>query len=185
MEAICKPDYESQVAAKEKAEKAKAKRKKERELAERARRWAEKKRKKWEYNAKETISSGDEEAEPEEKIPEVGYYDIYGVWFFGNITEVIQEIAKTKFDSDVGTMMHAFVDIKPDKITDGIHDVTVYGHRCRLYKWKAQEYHRGLIVLEEDSWGNDTAAVYMESGTWSWLLDEKYRAKLPPKLNMG
>lgn len=26
----------------------------------------------------------------------------------------------------------------------------IYGHPCKLYKWMAQGYHRGLIVLADD-----------------------------------
>ena len=103
-------------------------------------------------------------------VPEVGYYDVYGVWFFGKLTEIIQTIGKDKFRVDLNKMMHVYVDIDPKKIDDGIHDITVYGHNCRLYKWMAQGYHRGLVVLTDDEAGNVNAEVYRQSGTWSWVL---------------
>lgn len=103
-------------------------------------------------------------------IPDVGYYDIYGVWFFGRLKEIIRQVGREKFGVDLGKQMHVFVDVEPKKISDGIHNITVYGHRCRLYKWTAQKYHRGLVVLADDEAANMNAEVYRQSGTWSWML---------------
>jgi len=63
--------------------------------------------------------------------------------------------------------MHVFIDVEPGKIPDGIHAITVCCHECRLFKWKAQDYHRGLVVLVDAMRGCAVAQVYMESGTWS------------------
>jgi len=106
-------------------------------------------------------------------IPEIGYHDIYGVWFFGNLKEIVRQIGTERFGVDLGKMMHVFTDVEPKKIDDGIHDITVYGNQCRLYKWMAQGYHRGLVVLVVDQLGNRDAEVYRQSGTWSWMLNVK------------
>ncbi len=102
------------------------------------------------------------------KIPSVGCHDIYGVWFFGALKNVVRIIAKERFHADLDKMMHVFTDSEPKKISDGIHDIKVYGHPCRLYKWIAQGYHRGLVVLSEDVQGNVDSKVLMDSSTWSW-----------------
>ena len=103
-------------------------------------------------------------------LPEVGYHDIYGLWFFGELKGIIRQIGTERFGVELGNKMHVYVDVEPVKIATGIHDITVYDHRCRLYKWLAQGYHRGLVVLVDDLSGNNDAAVYMESVTWSWVL---------------
>jgi hypothetical protein len=97
------------------------------------------------------------------KATQIGIHDIFGV--------------------DQEKMMHVFIDIEPDKIPDGIHDITVYSHQCRFYKWKAQGYHRGLVVLADDMWGCAAAQVYMKSKTWSWMLNDEDKAKLPSQTN--
>jgi len=103
-------------------------------------------------------------------IPDVGYHDIYGVWFYGRLMEIIRQVGREKFGVDLGKQMHVFVDTEPNKIKDGIHEIVVYGHPCRLYKWTAQKYHRGLVVLADDEEANRSAEVYRQSGTWSWML---------------
>jgi hypothetical protein len=103
-------------------------------------------------------------------VPEVGFHDIYGVWFFGRLKEIIKRVGSERFGVELGKQMHVFVDVEPKKITDGIHEITVYRHTCRLYKWKAQGYHRGLVVLTDDEVANRDAEVYRQSGTWSWKL---------------
>lgn len=117
------------------------------------------------------------------KAPQIGFHDIYGVWFFGILCGVIREFRLSKFGVNQEKMMHVFVDTEPDKIPDGIHDISVYGHQCRFYKWKAQGYHRGLVVLVDDVWGCVAAQVYMESRTWSWVLNDEDKAKLPHQTN--
>lgn len=103
-------------------------------------------------------------------VPEVGFYEVYGVWFFGQLKESIIKVGLDQFQNDLSKTMHVFVDVKPEKIGDGVHEITVYGHKCRLYKWIAQGFHRGLIVLADDEGGNNKAEVYRQSGTWSWIL---------------
>ena len=103
-------------------------------------------------------------------IPEIVFHDIYGVWFFGQWQELIRQIGTERFGVELDKMMHVFVDVEPKKITDGIHDILVYGHQCRLHKWIAQGYHRGLVVLVDDEIGNRDAEIYRRSGTWSWVL---------------
>lgn len=117
------------------------------------------------------------------KVPQVGFHDIYGVWFFGSLCGVIRHVLLSRFGVDQEEMMHVFIDTEPAKITDGIHAITVYGYQCRLYKWKAQGYHRGLVVLVDDLWGCAAARVYLESGTWSWLLNDEDKAKMPHQSN--
>jgi hypothetical protein len=97
------------------------------------------------------------------------------------MVKVIQNIGIERFGYDHGKMMHVYLDVEPKKVLDGISEIQVYGLDCRLYKWMAQEYHRGLIVLAEDTWSNQVAHVYMESRTWSWILDEEDKRKLPVK----
>lgn len=105
-------------------------------------------------------------------VPEVGFNEIYGVWFFGRLKEIIFNIGTERFGVNFGKQMHVFVDVEPNKIVDGIHNITVYGHPCRLYKWIAQGYHRGLVVLADDEVANKDAEVYRQSGTWSWVLND-------------
>ena len=109
-------------------------------------------------------------------IPEVGYHDIYGVWFFGQLKGIIRQIGTERFGVELGNMMHAYVDAEPMKIGTGIYGITVYDHRCRLYKWLAQGYHRGLVVLVDDLSGNKDAEVYQQSVTWSWKLPDGFKA---------
>jgi hypothetical protein len=179
MEAICMVDYDQRVAAKELAEKLKEKLKQERDEQERARRRAKESGKKWRITPPESIGSGDDETDREVLVPTVGYHDYYGVWYFGLLTLTIREIARSRFAAGQPDMMHVFVDVEPKKIASGIHDIMVYGHKCRLYNWLAQGYHRGLVVLADDQLGNEAAAVYMESGTWSWVVSEEFASRLP------
>jgi hypothetical protein len=65
-------------------------------------------------------------------IPKVGYHDIYGVWFFGQLKGIIRQIGTERFGVELGNMMHVYVDLEPMKIGTGIHDITVYDHPCRL-----------------------------------------------------
>jgi len=114
-------------------------------------------------------------------IPEVGYHDIYGVWFFGQLKGIIRQIGTERFGVELGEMMHVYVDVEPKKIAAGIHNITVYDHSCRLFKWMAQGYHRGLVVLVDDQSGNKDAEVYQQSGTWSWVLPDDFKARLLTK----
>lgn len=140
MEAICKEDFDRRVKSHKDAEKVLEQAKKE---------------------GKSTSKIN---------VPEIGFHEIYGVWFFGRIKENICQISKERFGVDTTKMMHVFVDVEPKKISEGIYDVTVYGYPCRLYKWMAQGYYRGLLVLKDDEAGNSDADVYRQSGTWSWIL---------------
>lgn len=123
-------------------------------------------------NAVKTLEQAKKEGKPTSGIvvPEVGYHDIYGVWFFGRLKEIIRLIGNEQFNVVLGKMMHAYVDVEPKKVDDGIHNITVYGYPCNLYKWTAQGYHRGLVVLADDEIGIKNAEVYRLSGTWSWVL---------------
>lgn len=124
--------------------------------------------------AEEALEKAKKEKKPVTGIivPEIGFYDIYGVWFFGRLKENIRQIGTERFKVDLGKQMHVFVDVEPKKISDGVHDITVYGLSCRLFKWMAQGYHRGLLVLADDEVGNGDAELYRQSGTWSWVITE-------------
>lgn len=115
-------------------------------------------------------------------VPEVGYFDCYGLWFFSSLTDIIRQIAAEKFNEQIGRMMHVYLDLEPKKVADGLHSVGVYGNNCLLYKWMAQGYHRGLVVLKDDKAGNMAARIYQESGTWSWMLDDEATARLPVRV---
>lgn len=145
MEAICKADFDIRVKAYKVAEEA------------------------LEQAKKEKKSTGGI------IVPEIGFHDIYGVWFYGRLTAFIQQNGVERFGFDLRKMMHVYVDVEPKKISDGIHDIKVYGYPCRLYKWIAQGYHRGLVVLDDDEAGNRDAEVYRQSGTWSWVIVEPIR----------
>lgn len=114
-------------------------------------------------------------------IPNIGYFDCYGIWFLGDVVDKINILSVKKFGGALGTRTHVYLSVKPDKVGDGIHDLTAYGYKCRLYKWMAQGYHRGLVVSVNDAWANATALAYMESRTWSWILTDELKAALPPK----
>lgn len=141
MDAICKPDYDKRVKANLEAEKAKKK-------------------------ASEAKSKEADKI----VIPEIGYHDVYGVWFYGQLKEIILKVGAERFEANLDKTMHVFVDIEPKKISEGVHDILVYGHQCRLYKWMGQGYHRGLVVLADDESANKTAERYRQSCTWSWKL---------------
>ena len=175
MEAICKADYDQRVQTSSFAEKEIERRKKEADEAERLKRRAESRsptQKRKANESKETVPDEDEQ-EQEITITRVGFYDCYGVWFFGQLTDNIRQIAKNRFNAELHKMMHVYIDVESKNLTDGVHEIIVYGHSCRLYKWTAQGYHRGLVVLAEDDSANQSARVYMESGTWSWQLNDK------------
>ena len=140
MEAICKADYDRRVRVREEAE--------------------------------QTFEQAKKNGKPTDGIvvPRVGYFDCYGVWFSGQLIELVRQVGHRQFKTDLGEMMHVYVDADPKAITRGIHDITVYGHSCRLYKWLAQGYHRGLVVLADDEAGNARAAMFYKSMTWSWML---------------
>jgi hypothetical protein len=140
MEAICKPDFEKRVNANKAAEKA--------------------------------IEKAKKDGKPTSGMIalRIGFHDIYGVWYFGRLKEIIWTIGSEQFGVELGKTMHVFVDVDPEKISDGTHKITVYGETCRLYKWMAQGYHRGLVVLADDEAGKRGARVYRKSGTWSWVL---------------
>ena len=143
MEAICKPDFDKREKTHNDADKAKKK--------------AEKEGK----SSKGII------------VPGTGFYDIYGVWFFGRLKEIIMKIGIDRFAIDLTKAMHVFINVEPNKVADGIHEITVYDQKCLLYKWMAQGYHRGLVVLADDEEGNINAEAYRQSGTWSWILRVK------------
>ncbi len=140
MEAICKADFDKRVRVREEAEQAI-------ELAKK--------------NGKPTEGT---------VVPKVGFFDLYGVWFSGRLIEVIRQVGRKRFKVEHGDSMHVFVDVEPRQLGDGIHDIMVYDHPCRLYKWTAQGYHRGLVVLADDEAANDRAEAFRISGTWSWRL---------------
>ena len=140
MDAICKADYDKRVTANKEATEALEK-------------------------AKQS-----KQATKEISIPAIGFHEIYGVWFFGRMEGIIMQVGTEQFGVNLNNIMHVVVDIDPKKIDDGIHTITVYGHSCKLYKWVAQGYHRGLVVLEDDMPGNVDAESYRQSGTWSWKL---------------
>ncbi|MFZ4859309.1 MAG: hypothetical protein ACOYL3_23270 [Desulfuromonadaceae bacterium] len=117
------------------------------------------------------------------KVP-LKFYECYGVWFAGKLKNMVTEIARTRFATDLRGRMHVFIEperVEKEKpvLSDGIHEVSVYGHSCLLYKWTAQGYHRGLVVLKDDLQANRMSEVYYESKTWSWQLSDSSKSKLP------
>lgn len=114
----------------------------------------------------------------------VCFYEFYGVWFAGELQSLISDVVRERFGADIKGRMHVF--IKPDLVEkdtpilpDGNHEIMVYGHACKLYKWTAQGYHRGLVVLADDEKANSIAKVYQESMTWSWILCDTDKMKQP------
>lgn len=166
MEAICKPDYLARLKAKTDAEATLKLRKQKLERAQRQQKLAEKRG--WKIKPNQHI---EEEAKSSEgAVPKIGFFDIYGVWFHGRLVEELQNISRERFSIPLGDQVHVYISVEPNKIADGIHDLTVYGLPCRLYKWMAQGYHRGLVVLADDEPGNVESQVYLERRTWSWIL---------------
>lgn len=154
MEAICKSDFDKRVLA--------------RKLAEEAREKAKKDQK----------DNKDKKSMSEVSVPEVGFHEIYGVWFYGKLIDTILRISSDRFGIELNKQLCVFVDEDPKKIVDGVHDISVYEYPCKLYKWTAQGYYRGLVVLEDDEAANGNAEVYRQSGTWSWMLDCDDKARL-------
>ena len=123
-----------------------------------------------------------EQERKESKAP-ARFHEYYGVWFHGLLRGVIRQFACERFGQDLGKRMHVF--IEPERIekdgpvlSDGIHEVTVYGHLCRLYKWVADGYHRGLVVLADDEQGNAEAQVFFEIRSWSLMMKAADKARL-------
>jgi hypothetical protein len=90
-------------------------------------------------------------------VRKVGYFDAEGVLFSGKITRVITEFSREVFDVSLKIKMHAYIDMNPGQIRNGVHDVSVYGHACRLYLWSKGDEVRGHIVLKSSK--ADNAAV--------------------------
>ncbi len=186
MKAVCWTDYEKRVAAVAEAKAEKGRRERELEkLLEKQKRF-DKADEEYSFKAKKGYSPVDLSAEIEAKkawvnevkIPEIGYNDFYGVWFSGKLEGIIKAASLEQFGEDIGNKMHVFVDADPKKIINGVHGIEVYGHPCRLYRWIAQKFNRGLIVLADDEDAKHNAGVYLESGTWSWQLPEEFKSKL-------
>jgi len=117
------------------------------------------------------------------KVP-LKFYEYYGVWFAGELKKIVTVVALNRFSADLRDRMHVFIEperVEKEKpvLPDGIHEITVYGHPCVLYKWMAQGYHRGLVVLKDDLQANIMAEVYYESKTWSWQLSDSSKSQLP------
>lgn len=182
MEAICWGDYHRRVKAFKAAAAEKIRRQEQKELAEKAR---QRRAKSGKAPLKQTVTEDDTneagEIDSEVVIPKIGFEDCYGIWFYGELMPIIIEIGKNRFNADLSKLPHVYIDVEPKKIPDGIHDMAVYGHDCRLYKWTAQGYPRGLVVLKDDLHANLIAAVYRESETWSWVLSESQLARMPVK----
>jgi hypothetical protein len=140
MEAICKADYDGRVKAR--------------------------------AEMQETLEKMRKSGKPIDGIviPYVGFYDLYGVWFSGKLIETIRQVGRKQFKVELGDMMHVYMNVDPEKIECGVHNIDVYGHACRLYKWLAQGYYRGLVVLVDDMPGNARAEMFRQSGTWSWVI---------------
>jgi len=180
MEAICRADYEQRVKAfyiaKEAEELRKALLKKREE--EKRRRKKYKKSRTRHIQAEEQLNAEDGDMEQEIVVPKVGFHDAYGIWFYGALKAPIITIGHERFGEDLSLKMHVFTDIEPVKIDDGIHAISVYDYECLLYKWTAQGYLRGLVVLRDDIRGNKAAEIYFESRTWSWMLKTDELARL-------
>jgi len=169
MEAICKLDYEARAAAKKAAEKELAALREELERARANDRDGAPSRR------TQTLEKG----VCEFSVPSIGFHEVYGVWFAGVLLERLRTVTQERFGGDLGDATHVFVDAAPQDLTGGVHDLAVYGHQCRLYKWKAQGFHRGLVVLAGHALECAAAHVYRDSGTWSWRLGREEEAKLP------
>jgi hypothetical protein len=127
-----------------------------------------------------------EEDRKKSKVP-ARFYEFYGVWFYGRLAEVIRHSALEKSGVELGKRMDVFIEpegFEKEKplLSDGIHDVTVYGHPCKLYKWVAQGYHRGLVVLADDRPGNAVAEIYYASKTWGWMMGDSEKTRLAETL---
>lgn len=169
IEAICESDFAAQVQAKNRAEQELKRWKQIQEEAERGRRKIEDGRT-TRCREPEPTALKAYEAASEPIIPKIGFHDLYGVWFFGDLTTIVRQISIERFGVDLEKRMNVYVNVEPNSITEGIHPITVYGHVCRLYKWKAQGFHRGLVVLIDDIPANQAAEIYLGSKTWSWRI---------------
>ena len=97
------------------------------------------------------------------------YYQIYGLWFYGEMEEYVKKKAKELYKQQLTDyQMHVYLDV--ETIPDGIYDVDVHELSGKLYKWTADGYQRGLIVKVDNANDNAAAQKYMASRTWSWRL---------------
>jgi len=124
-----------------------------------------------------------QEKERQQSKKPARFFEFYGVWFAGELKALVTEVARVRFKADLGGRMHVFIDtgeVEKGKpvLPDGVHDIEVYGHACKLYKWVAQGYHRGLVVPADDDKAVARAQIYYESKTWSWQLSGSDRGRL-------
>lgn len=118
-------------------------------------------------------------------LPVDGYHDGDGIWFFGEMTDVIRIISWERFGVAIGKQMHVYLDSHPDSIPDGVHDISVYGLLCRLYKWKSQTSYRGLVVLASDSEFQEIAIDCLKTFSLAWKHRNAWKEKLPVKAAPG
>lgn len=159
MEAICKLDYLARLKAKADAEAANRRRQRDGGSDKVAQR-----------------GESSKELPPLVVVPKVGFHDIYGVWFHGRIVDALQIIGRERFGAPIGEDNHVFISREPNRIGCGVHEIQVYGMTCRLYKWRAQGYHRGLVVLADDEEGKEYARIRKACRTWSWVIRPRHSA---------
>lgn len=123
---------------------------------------------------------GDKNSAKNEKNDCGRYYQIYGLWFYGEMEEYVKKKAKELYKKEfTDYQMHVYLDA--ETVSDGIHDVDVYEIKSRLYKWTADGYQRGLIVKADNANDNTAAQKYMGTRSWSWRLcseEEKEEARI-------
>ena len=83
-------------------------------------------------------------------VPEVGYHDCYGLWFFSSLTDIIRQIAAEKFNEEIGRMMHVYLDLEPKKVADGLHPVGVYRGCCMFHSFANAKTYRLNSKRESD-----------------------------------
>lgn len=80
-----------------------------------------------------------------------GFHDGDGIWFFGEIKDIIRSISQERFGVPITNQMQVYLDSHPDDIAEGVHNISVYGLPCHLYNWQPQSSFRGLVILASDN----------------------------------
>ena len=71
------------------------------------------------------------------------WFDAYGIWFAGKL--------RTSIILRHGRKWWPYFDTELKKITEGEHEVDVWGKQATLVFWKAQGYPRGVIVMPDET----------------------------------
>ena len=86
------------------------------------------------------------------------WHECYGIWFGGDFRKAVEEKHRPQ--------TWVYLNIKPEKLEPGEHDVDVWGKPGKLFFWRAQGYLRGVVVPAEEEQMLFAARQVMEEAPW-------------------